>query len=105
MALYGHRMSYWEFEECCRDDAANWKAAGWTYDSLTEEDILDDFPEDFFETCEDDSGVNYYNEDYFTPEQFADRILDCLYELEQEKAKKANDPDDLDYLYYLDETD
>ena len=78
-------MTWSEFREMCREDAVNWHNSGWTSDKITAEDILNEYPEDYFEDdtadeCDELSSA-------FTPAEFAAKTLEYLEEIEEEDAE------------------
>lgn len=78
-------MTWDEFREMCREDAYNWRHSGWTSDRITAEDILNEYPEDYFE----DDTADEYDElsSAFTPAEFAAKTLEYLAEIEEESAE------------------
>lgn len=78
-------MTWDEFREVCREDAINWHNSGWTSDKITAEDILNEYPEDYFE---DDTADEYADlSSAFTPAEFAAKTLEYLEEIEEEDAE------------------
>lgn len=75
-------MTWDEFRETCKEDAANWFQNGNTADELTAEDILNEYPSDYFDS-------EYVETDdlssCFTPAEFAEATLDYLRDMENEE--------------------
>ena len=75
-------MTWDEFRAMCREDAYNWHHSGWTSDKITTEDILNEYPEGWFD--------NDTNSDYdelsscFSPQEVALKTLQYLEEIESE---------------------
>lgn len=76
-------MRWDDFREMCKLDARNWYHEGYTSDTLTTADILDEYPEDYFE----DDTADEYDElsSAFTPAEFAAKTLESLMEIEAEE--------------------
>lgn len=74
--MKGKIMTWDEFREMCEMDAQNWAASGYTAKDLTPEDILNEYPEDYF--C--DSTDDEYDElsSCFTPDEVAIKTLGYL---------------------------
>lgn len=79
-------MTWDEFRGMCREDAYNWHHSGWTSDKITAEDILNEYPEDYFE----DDTADEYDElsSAFTPAEFAAKTLGYLEEIEAEENEE-----------------
>lgn len=79
-------LTWNEFRDICREDAYNWKNSGWTADKITADDILNEYPEDYFE----DDTAGEYDElsSAFTPEEFAAKTLEYLEEIEAEETEE-----------------
>lgn len=73
-------MTWDEFREMCREDAQSWYYNGYTSDELTAEDILNEYPEDYFCDSMDDEYDDLTS--YYTPDEVAQKTLDYLEELE-----------------------
>jgi len=75
-------MTWDEFREVCREDAANWHQNGNTIDDLGTADILNEYPDDYFcdntdDWCDDLSHA-------FTPVEFVAQTLEYLAEMTEE---------------------
>lgn len=81
--MKGKIMTWDEFREMCEMDARNWYASGYTANELTAENILNEYPEDYFCDSTDDD----YDElsSCFTPDEFAEKTLEYLAEIESEE--------------------
>ena len=71
-------MTWNEFREMCREDAQRWY--GYSSDELTAEDILNEYPEDYFCDSTDDDHDDLSS--CFTPDEVAQKTLDYLEEME-----------------------
>lgn len=76
-------MTWDEFREMCREDAYNWHHSGWTSDRITAEDILNEYPEEYFSDDTDDEYDDLSSA--FTPAEIADKTLEYLAEIEAEE--------------------
>ena len=73
-------LSWYEFRSFCKNDAQLWLDNGYTADELTSEDILNEYPEDYFcDEYQEPSGT----ERSFTPAEFAQQTLDYIKEGEE----------------------
>ena len=79
-------MTWDEFREVCSEDAYNWYHSGWTSDKITVDDILNEYPEDYFTDSTDDD----YDElsSCFTPDEFASKTLEYLEQIENEEVEE-----------------
>jgi hypothetical protein len=78
----GKVLKWEEFREVCRMDAYSWHNSGYKANEITAEEILDEYPVDYFE---DDEGKDYFDDErFFTPEEFARKTLEYLRGLEEE---------------------
>lgn len=73
-------MTWDKFREMCREDAQSWYYNGYTSDELTAEDILNEYPEDYFCDRTDDEYDGLTS--CFTPDEVAQKTLDYLEEME-----------------------
>lgn len=73
-------MTWDEFREMCKEDAESWYYNGYSSDELTAEDILNEYPEDYFCDSTDDEYDALTS--YFTPDEVAQKTLDYLEEME-----------------------
>lgn len=73
-------MTWDEFREMCREDAQSWYYSGYSSDELTAEDILNEYPEDYF--CDSTDDEYEVLTSYFTPDEVAQKTLDYLDEME-----------------------
>lgn len=73
-------MTWDEFREMCREDAQSWYYNGYSSDELTAEDILNEYPEDYF--CDSTDDEYDVLTSYFTPDEVAQRTLEYLKEME-----------------------
>lgn len=81
--MKGKILTWDEFREYCREDAYNWHNSSYTTKDLTEEDILNEYPEDYFK---DDTNDEYDElSSCFTPDEFARKTLEYLEEIENEE--------------------
>ena len=89
---YGKIMRWDDFRELIDADAHNWYCAGWRSNDLEIEDILNDYPEDYFIDSPDDD----YDElsSFFTPEEIGEKTLERLEEIEEEKKKKKEEEEE-----------
>lgn len=80
-------MTWDEFREVCREDAYNWYYNGWTANKLTAKDILNEYPEDYFE----DDTEDWYDDlsNAFTPEEIAAKTLEYLEAIETEEDEES----------------
>ena len=81
--MEGKILTWNDFRDVCKEDAYNWKHAGWTAKELSEQDILNEYPEDYFENdtseeCDDLSRC-------FTQKEFAQKTLEYLEEIENDE--------------------
>lgn len=74
-------MTWDDFREVCREDAYSWYHSGWASGKITAEDILNEYPGDYFEDDTEDE----YDElsSAFTPAEFAAKTLEYLAEIEE----------------------
>lgn len=75
-------LTWDEFREVCSEDAHNWINGGYTADELTEDDILNEYPSDYFDKeeyqdCDDLSSC-------FSPYEFARKTLEYMRDFEVE---------------------
>lgn len=72
-------LTWDEFREVCYEDACNWKQNGDTADTLTEGDIINEYPDDYFT----DTTETEHDElsSAFTPSEFAGKTLEYLVEM------------------------
>jgi len=70
-------MRWDEFRELCRNDAELWRLNGYTVDTVAAEDILEEYPKDYWEEYDEEPDVN---EDSwcFVPEDFVEKTLEYL---------------------------
>ena len=73
-------MTWDEFREMCREDAQSWYYNGYSSDELTAEDILNEYPKDYF--CDSTDDEYDVLTSYFTPDEVAQKTLDYLEEME-----------------------
>lgn len=78
--MKGKIMTWDEFREMCREDAQSWYYNGYSSDELTAEDILNEYPEDYF--CDSTDDEYDVLTSYFTPDEVAQKTLDYLEEME-----------------------
>lgn len=80
-------MSWDEFREACQYDAQVWHDNGWTADEITRYDILNEYPDDYFEDYSDDDisedAVDYSTDSVFTPDDFAKETIAYMREIEE----------------------
>lgn len=76
-------LTWEDFREVCKEDAYKWYNAGYIKEELTEEDVLNEYPEDYFEDDTDDDYDELSN--CFTPKDFAQKTLEYLGEIEDEE--------------------
>lgn len=76
-------MTWDDFRSMCDTDARNWAESGYTAKELTPDDILNEYPEDYF--C--DSTDGYWDElsSGFTPDEIAAKTLEYLAEYDEAK--------------------
>lgn len=80
--MKGKILTWNEFREICREDAFNWYHAGWRSSKITEEDILNEYPEEYF--C-DDTGDDYDGfSSCFIPQEFATKTIEYMEALEMD---------------------
>ena len=80
--MKGKILTWDEFREVCREDAFNWHRAGWSFSEITEEDILNEYPEDYFS---DGTGDDYDElSSCFTPQEFAAKTMEYMEALESD---------------------
>lgn len=81
--MKGKILTWDEFREYCKEDAYHWYESGYKSTDVTEEDILDEYSEDYFE---DDSNADYDDlSSCFTAKEFASKTLEYLREIENEE--------------------
>lgn len=73
-------MTWDEFRGMCEMDAQKWCISGYSSDELTAEDILSEYPEDYFCDSTDDDHDDLSS--CFTPDDVAQKTLDYLEEME-----------------------
>lgn len=82
-------MSWEDFRSNCMDDAFLWHDQGWKADELTEDDILNEYPDDYFDEYPEeeltDEYIDFSTDSYFAPENFAAQTLEYIKELEAEE--------------------
>lgn len=78
--MKGKIMTWDEFREMCREDAQSWYYNGYSSDELTAEDILNEYPEDYF--CDSTDDEYDHLTSYFTPDEVAQKTLEYLEEME-----------------------
>lgn len=80
-------MNWDEFREACQYDAQLWHDNGYTAEEITEDDILNEYPNDYFEDYTDDDisedAVDYSTESVFTPDDFAKKTISYMREIEE----------------------
>lgn len=80
-------MSWDEFREACQYDAQLWHDNGYTAEEITGDDILNEYPDDYFEDYTDDDisedAVDYSTESVFTPDDFAKKTISYMREIEE----------------------
>lgn len=74
-------MTWVEFREMCREDAQSWYDSGYTSDELTAEDILNEYPDDYFCDSTDDDHDDLSS--CFTPDEVAQKTLDYLKDVKE----------------------
>ena len=79
-------MTWDEFRKMCREDAQNWYYNGYSSDELTAEDILNEYPEEYFCDSTDDEHDDLSS--CFTPAEFATKTLEYLAEIESEENRE-----------------
>lgn len=72
-------MTWNEFRGMCGMDARNWYLSGYSSDVLTAEDILNEYPEDYFCDSTDDDHDDLSS--CFTPDEVAQKTLNYLKEM------------------------
>lgn len=78
-------MTWDEFREMCREDAAILHDSGYKTSDLTAEDIISEYDSEYF--C-DDTDDDYDDlSSAFTPAEFATKTLEYLEEIEEEDAE------------------
>ena len=81
----GCKILTWdEFREFCRMDAFFWYNSGYDANEVTEEDILNEYPEDYFDDEEQETDDL---SSCFTPHEFAEKKLQYLTEMEEEEKE------------------
>lgn len=81
--MRGKILTWDEFREYCKEDAYHWHESGYKSTDVTEEDILGEYSEDYFE---DDSNADYDDlSSCFTDKEFASKTLEYLREIENEE--------------------
>ena len=65
------------------DDAELWLDQGYTADELTEDDILNEYPDDYFDADENEETDEFSF--LSTPHDWAAATLDCLRELAESR--------------------
>ena len=86
--MKGKILTWDEFREYCKEDAYHWHVSGYKSTDVTEEDILGEYSEDYFE---DDSNADYDDlSSCFTAKEFASKTLEYLREIENEERKGKN---------------
>ena len=73
-------MTWDGFREMCREDVQSWYYNGYSSNELTAEDILNEYPEDYF--CDSTDGEYDVLTSYFTPDEVVQKTLDYLEEME-----------------------
>ena len=81
--MKGKIMTWDDFRAMCDVDARNWLASGYTANEVTAEDILNEYPEDYFCDSTDDECDELSS--CFTPDEFAAKTLEYLAESEDEE--------------------
>ena len=79
-------MSWDEFRGACQYDAQVWHDNGWTAEEITKYDILNEYPDDYFEDYTDDDAVDYSTDSIFTPDDFAKETIAYMREIEEGKT-------------------
>ena len=77
-------MSWQEFREVCKEDAYLWHQNGNTADDLSAEDILNEYPGDYFGDESADTDDLYDGYRSFSPAEFAEQTLEYLKEMGEE---------------------
>ena len=81
--MKGKILTWDEFRQYCKEDAYHWHESGYSIADVTEEDILGEYSEDYFE---DDSNADYDDlSGCFTAKEFASKTLEYLREIENEE--------------------
>lgn len=75
-----------EFRELCKNDACSWHDAGYKSSEINAEDILNEYPEDFFITEYPDDDDILTDENVFTAADVVTGILLYMRTLEDEEA-------------------
>lgn len=72
-------LTWDEFREICKEDACNWFNGGYSADELTENDIIHEYPDNYFS----DTTETEHDElsSAFTPYEFAKQTLEYLEEM------------------------
>lgn len=72
-------LTWDEFREVCKEDAYNWFNSGYSANELTENDIINEYPDNYFS----DTTESEHDElsSAFTPSEFAGQTLAYLAEM------------------------
>ncbi len=79
-------MMWDEFREVCEMDARNWADSEWRSDELTIDDILNEYPEDYFCDSPDDEYDDLSS--FFTQEEFGAETLRRIKSIEEEEEEE-----------------
>lgn len=82
--MKGKILTWDEFREYCKEDAHHWHESGYKSADVTEEDILGEYIDDYFEDDTDDEYDDLSS--CFTPVEFARRTIEYLAEIENEEG-------------------
>lgn len=98
-------LTWDKFREVCYDDAYNWFNGGYSADELTENDIINEYPDDYF-TDTTETECNELSS-AFTPSDFADKTLEYLEEITMENVKSIiiNFIEDEKFFVYYDDSE
>ena len=72
-------LSWDEFRAICYADACNWSHDGYNSDEVTAEDILNEYPDDYFDSDADEWDDTHSS---FTPDDFARQTIAYLADME-----------------------
>lgn len=81
-------LTWEEFREDCMTDAQLWYDQGYRSSNLTLEDIMNEYPYEYFDELTDEDisedNLDYSLESYFTPKDFAECTMGYIKELEEQ---------------------
>lgn len=78
-------LSWQLFRAICHTDAELWHDQGYTADELTADDILNEYPEDYFDATEYEANAL---ERCFTPQEFAEKTLEYMEAMEEAEYER-----------------